>query len=154
MQQPMTIIKRRIILVGMHNKPGLKPLCSSTRTGKLLDKVIYKLHHCEVLKTNLYDVDYFPENFGEKRKLASAWFWKLKPEYKDIIVLMGEEVHSNFDKNNKYFITSKPITVGHPSSYISRESQDKYVTDLLLEIEESHAILSPPMYTNRLTRSN
>jgi hypothetical protein len=49
--------KGRIIFVGIHNKPGMKPLDSRTKSGKIIDEVIRGLEGRECVKTNLFDCD-------------------------------------------------------------------------------------------------
>ncbi len=34
---------KRIIFVGLHNKPHRTPLCASTKTGKLIQKIIWQI---------------------------------------------------------------------------------------------------------------
>lgn len=114
----------------MHNKPNTLVLCSKTKSGKLIDKIIKHLNGKQFLKTNLYDVDYYPKE-DEKYNLASDWILRIDPYSWDIIVLLGREVHDNFimppDKGNV-------IKIAHPSSIWSKENMDKYVNDTVDKI--------------------
>lgn len=114
--------KTRIIFVGVHNKPNLKPLCGSTKTGKLINRVIKELpEDVEILKTNLFNVDYFP--LGEDLiALADEWYWTNMPTSKDIIVLLGQFTHKHFR-----FEMDNVIKVAHPASKRSHEAMNEYV---------------------------
>jgi len=119
----------RIIFIGIHNKPGLKPLCSSTKSGKLIDRIIKILPYNNILKTNLYDVDYLPKSKVEKEKLAYEYFCLIKPGLCDIVILLGNEVRTNIALN-----FSKRIEIKHPASIFSKENQDKYVSKAVAKI--------------------
>ncbi len=112
---------KRVIFVGMHNKEGRVPLCSRTKSGQLIDRVIEGVN-CECLKTNLYDVDYYP-GIEQKDALAVDWHHRICPEPNDIIVLLGAEVHKNFIKRGDL----KLLRFGHPASKWSHASMDDYV---------------------------
>lgn len=43
-------MKGRIIFVGIHNKPGMEPLDSRTKSGKIIDEVIAGLEGRECVK--------------------------------------------------------------------------------------------------------
>ena len=119
----------RILFVGIHNKLGTEPLDSKTKSGKLIDKIIINLKEHTCIKTNLFDCDYIPKEEIEKHK--QAWIEKHKPSDNDIIVLLGNNVHKLFPDN----IQSKLIKIQHPSSVWSKQSQEKYVKNVLREIE-------------------
>ena|ERR1035437_9456248 len=120
----------KIIFVGMHNKPMKMPLCSSTKSGKLVDRIIEALKPIECLKTNLYDVDYFPKR-EEKFDLARNWHTRIDPESVDVIVLLGAEVHEHYVKN----LFDKVVKIAHPSSKRSHEAMNKYVISAVQEIK-------------------
>jgi len=121
---------RRVVFVGMHNKSDLVPLCSSTKSGKLINRVTDELN-CDTIKTNLYDVDYFPSP-QEKYKLALDWHERIRPESDDIIVLLGAEVHKNFDNRYGYEVLKYP----HPSSKRSHIQMDEFVGNLTGDLQE------------------
>lgn len=105
----------------MHNKPFKTPLCSSTKSGKLVDKIGKGFN---VLKSNIYDVDYYPKTKDEKFELAKDWQDRVKLMYCDVIVLLGAEVHDNFLLPK---ISVKVLKIAHPSSMWSHKQMDDYV---------------------------
>ena len=112
----------KVIFVGIHNKPHLTPLCSSTKSGKLINRIIRQLpQYVKYEKTNLFDVDYFPE-FDQMRGLAKEWYYLNMPEEDDVIVLLGAIVHKQFIFNDL-----KILKLAHPSSIWSMPNQDRYV---------------------------
>ena len=87
----------KIIFVGMHNKPGVMPLCTSTKSGKLIRKIYNELpKEIGILKTNLYNIDYYPIQL-EKYNLALDWHHRINLEFDDIIILLGAEVHKGIN---------------------------------------------------------
>ena len=115
---------KRVIFVGLHNKPGMKPLDSKTKSGKLIDRIIEKCrrHGMNILKTNLYDVDYVPEG-KEKGELAFDWIDRVELFKGDIIVLLGAMVHYDFPN----LTMDGLIKVAHPASKRSHADMDEYV---------------------------
>ena len=115
----------RIIFVGLHNKPNMKPLDSKTKSGKLIDRIIEKCRRngMNVLKTNLFDVDYLPTK-DEMPIMSFEWMERVELFKGDIIVLLGAMVH-------KYFppipMDYNPIEVAHPASKRSHKDMDDYV---------------------------
>jgi hypothetical protein len=67
----------KVIFVGVHNKPHLKPLDSSTRSGKTIDGIIEQLPGIKCVKTNLFDVDYMPP-VDEAIKLRDEFFNRIE----------------------------------------------------------------------------
>lgn len=121
----------RVIFVGMHNKIDTMPLCSSTKSGKLIDRVAMAVG-CRWIKTNLYDVDYCPITYVEKAELARDWHYKTDWATRDIVVLLGKEVHENF-------IDSSGITIlkfAHPASKWTHASMDEYVKKMSEAIKD------------------
>lgn len=114
----------RIVFVGMNNKPGMQPLDSKTRSGKLIDRVIAELQHklklfeSDFLKTNLYDSTEWPKDFSQSD--CMEWWVRVNAEPTDIIITLGESVYLRFKKLN-------PIKLGHPSSVWSHENQKLYI---------------------------
>lgn len=124
----------RLIFVGMHNKPGKMPLCSSTFSGKLIDRIIKgSIEKAE--KTNLYDVEYFPLDQQEKQTLAYNWIERVNPSPTDIVVLCGAEVHSNFPD-----VQCVKVKIPHPASNYGLDKMNAYVetsvNKILLKIAE------------------
>lgn len=118
----------RLIFVGMHHKPGKIALCSSTKSGKLVDRIAEGFTH---IKTNLYGVEYYPKTLSEKEELAYDWISRINPSESDIIVLLGAEVHKNFvHKSNRI------IKIAHPTSQYSHEQMNEYVLKSRLKIQE------------------
>lgn len=118
----------RIFFVGIYNKPNTLPLDSKTKSGKLIGKIIINLKEHLCIKTNLFDCDYIPK--GNIEEYKQIWVDKYKPSFDDIIILLGNNVHKLFPDNVK----SKLIKIQHPSSVWSKQSQKKYVKDVLREI--------------------
>lgn len=108
----------KVIFVGMHNKPGMEPLDSKTKSGKLIDRVIEGLPDVECVKTNLYDSFHWPENFEDGDLML--WWIRVNADPKDIIVTLGESIHRRFKK----LIT---IKLGHPSAIWSNDAKVEYV---------------------------
>ena len=52
---------------------------------------------------------------------------------KDIIILLGNDVHELFPKD---IPSKKLIKIPHPSSIWSKQAQEKYVKDVLTEIKK------------------
>lgn len=112
----------RIIFVGLHNKPNKLPLCHSTKTGKLITRIIKQLPtNIEILRTNLFEVDYMP-NANDFDKLKDEWFWTYLPVDDDIIVLLGALTHELFD-----YLNLNIIKIAHPASKRSHEEMNEYV---------------------------
>jgi hypothetical protein len=121
--------KRRVIFVGMHNKPDKVALCSSTKSGKLVDRVALAGNFTHI-KTNLYNVDYYPKSEIEKSILANDWIVRVDPAEPDVIVLLGAEVHNNFKHSSKYI-----VKIPHPSSQWSHEQMNTYVENAVKKIQ-------------------
>src|ERR1035437_2405866 len=113
---------KRVIFVGLHNKTGMKPLDSKTKSGKLIDRIIKKCSGINILKTNLCDIDYFPKD----KKLIWAcnleWNERQQPTSDTVIVLLGGWVQKNF-----LLTEAKIIKIAHPASKRSHVDMDDYV---------------------------
>ena len=115
----------KIIFVGVHNKPGMQPLDSKTKSGKLIDRIIEKLD-IVCYKTNLFDCDYLPEK-SQLPILSFDWIERVKIVDGDIIVLLGATVHKYFPPLPPEF---NPIKVHHPASKRSHAAMEEYVNEV------------------------
>lgn len=115
----------------MHNKPGTMPLCGSTKTGKLLKRIIDKFPELEFQKTNLYDVEYYPRDREDKQDLAIDWHKRIEPGNNDLIVLLGAEVHKWW-----YNTGLNVIKLAHPASKRSHVDMDEYVSRAVAKIKD------------------
>ena len=114
--------KPRIIFVGLHNKPEMKPLDILTKSGKLINRIIKELPQgYEIIKSNLFNVDYFPIK-EDLHQLAMEWYWTHLPVDTDIVVLLGATVHNNCPHQGANF-----LKVAHPASKRSHADMDDYV---------------------------
>lgn len=115
--------------VGMHNKPGMKPLDSKTMSGKMIDAIINELPiFCT--KTNLCEVDYFPKDKREIWAGNLIWSEKYQPTNDSIIVLLGGWVHKHFLLTN-----AKIIKLPHPASCFGNVNKEKYVKNAVEKIK-------------------
>ena len=120
----------KVIFVGMHNKPGMKPLDSKTMTGKVIDRIIEKIP-IECIKTNLWDVDEFPKN-EDKLGLTITWLKRVPHEDNDIVVLLGTEVKKWF--HEVYSINY--IFFGHPAGVFGPKNKEDYITNAVKRLNE------------------
>ena len=111
-------MKGRVIFVGMHNKPGKAPLDSTTKSGKLIDRVIEQLPGLTCVKSNLWDLDYFPSKEGFNYKWAS----RVEYDSDDVVVCLGQCVIDAFRRGPIPF-----IHVGHPSAVWGKLAQVDYI---------------------------
>lgn len=117
-----------VLFVGMHNKPGMKPLDTATQTGKLIDEIIKQLpFKCE--KTNLCECDYLPQDWLEINEHYAKWNEKYHPENRDVVVLLGKWVESNF-----FLDYPKIIKLPHPASVMGNAGRKEYVVKAVSEI--------------------
>ena len=119
----------RIIIVGVHNKVGLSPLCSTTKSGKLIDRIAKGLTK-PIEKTNLFNTEYLPTK-QERPKLIDEWFWTHLPTDNDVVILLGGIVHKDFNHDVKNIIKIK-----HPASQWSHKSMDEYVSCAVAKIKK------------------
>lgn len=103
----------KIVFVGIHNKPGLKPLDSSTVTGKIVDEIISHFPDVEFEKQNIFPVDYLPLEAEERAKYLDAF--KIEPgtHYIGLGKIPGESLS---------FITENTSRVFHPS-FVNRKGK-------------------------------
>lgn len=116
-------MKQKIIFIGIHNKPELGPLDSSTKSGKFVDEIILHMidqgYIFEYVKSNLYEVNYYPESENKKKELRKKWIEKYNPGTNDILILLGKLVQCDFFYND-LFIKIKSI---HPSALWSKDKK-------------------------------
>lgn len=121
--------ERRIIFVGLHSKPHKTPLCGSTKTGKLINRIINVLNtDIKILKTNLFEVEYMPHR-REYSQLRHEWYDTHLPTNDDIIVLLGALTHKEFN-----YDFGRIIKIAHPASKRSHIDMDAYVEDTAKKI--------------------
>jgi hypothetical protein len=120
------IANRRIIFIGLHNKPGMKPLDSKTRSGKLIDRIIRNFPNEQCVKFNLFDLDYLP-NEMDYTDVVKYWIDVIAPTKQDILILLGRIVHEeapiHANDTIKHF-----LKCAHPASIWSNKGKDEYVT--------------------------
>jgi hypothetical protein len=116
----------KILFVGIHNKPNTKPLDSSTKSGKLIDKIIVSLPQHTCIKTNLFDLNEIPKEIKTHQEL---WINTHNPTNNDIIILLGNNVHKFFPQTQ-----SKTIKIKHPSAIWSKQSQENYISETIKKI--------------------
>jgi hypothetical protein len=117
---------KRVIYVGVHNKPGKPPLCSTTRSGKLIDRIIKSLPEYEHLKSNMFDVEMTSAEFQNFPHDSFNYEWASRVDYSrehDIVVALG----ANICKLFTYSTIDRFIRNGHPSSPWSNVEKDNYV---------------------------
>jgi hypothetical protein len=110
-----------IIFVGIHNKLGMLPLDSGTKSGKIIDRVINQLEPLECKKTNLCNVEFLPKE-NEMYKYSRDWHWRINPQLKDIVILLGKIVQKNF-----YARGLKTIEIVHPAAIYGTGNIEKYI---------------------------
>jgi len=120
----------KVFFVGVHNKPNTPPLCSSTKSGKLIDRIIELLDCKNVIKTNLYDTETMP-NVENKHQLASDWVFKYQPNYKDVIILLGGEVKKSYIRT-----VGRVIDIPHPAKFMTYSERLAYINDTAKEINK------------------
>ena len=121
-----------VIFVGVHNKSDTNPLCKFTKTGKLLQRVIDQLPNMEFKKTNLFNIDHFPNTQDDTGMLARDWWWRVQLEPDDIIILLGAVVHKHFDSGRGW----KTLKFGHPARVWSKKKQEEYVQKMVKAIKD------------------
>jgi hypothetical protein len=121
----------RVIFVGLHNKPGMEPLDSQTKSGKLVDFISLSLKSKGrgIVKTNLYNVEYLPKG-KEANDLAFDWIERVKLYKEDTVVLLGKIVQEKFPK----LPLVKIIKVEHPAKRRTSEALTQYIQSTVDEI--------------------
>jgi hypothetical protein len=120
----------RIIFVGIHNKPKMKPLDSKTKTGQWVDEVIEQVAPIKCIKSNLYNLYQLPHK--EKPK-DHYLLWRERVRYdpeKDIVVCLGKIVSHAIEPHINI------ISVQHPSSIWSTEKRAHFIKECAMTIKE------------------
>lgn len=120
----------KVIFVGMHNKPGMKPLDSKTKTGKIVDEIIPFIK-CSCIKSNLCDVDYMPTSNEDIHMFNMDWYLRVDPDVNDIIVLLGRCVQENFIRHS-----TNIVELSHPASFIATNNRGAYINRAISAINE------------------
>lgn len=129
----------KIVFVGVHYKPGFDALDSRTKSGKMIDRVIAGLQtevglfEAQFIKSNLFDLEYFPRN--QTVELNTQWVehWKLRVNYspQDIVITLGQTVNEIFRKARV-----KSVKIGHPSAVWSHLKQEEYIINACIKVSE------------------
>jgi len=122
---------QHVIFVGMHNKPGMKPLDSKTMSGKMIDAIIKELPF-KCTKTNLCEVEYFPKEKKEIWVGNLTWNSKHEPTPDTIIVLLGQWVQKNF-----LLTEAKIVKLPHPASCMGNVNKENYVKNAIDRITKA-----------------
>ena len=121
---------KRIIFVGMHNKEGMKPLDSHTKTGKIIDAVILKIK-AECVKSNLCNTDYFVDDSYELLLQNKEWLERIEPSNEDIVITLGQWVYDNLQRGDFKIIRSK-----HPASLFGVSKVEEYKSYILNKLSD------------------
>ena len=121
----------KIFFVGIHNKPGMKPLDSKTQTGKCIDAIIEMLSYGNCIKTNLFEGEYMPIDVDVVAACTGDWVQKYEPTKDDIAVLLGRWVKDNFHWGFMHVI---PVT--HPAGIYGPVNKAAYISDVARKIME------------------
>ena len=122
---------QHVFFVGMHNKPGMKPLDSKTMSGKMIDAVIKELPF-ECIKTNLCEVEYLPKDWVEINEHGFLWGQKYQRRYTDVVVLLGKWVQNNF-----FWDDCKIVHISHPASCMGNVNKENYVKNAIDRITKA-----------------
>jgi hypothetical protein len=117
--------KPRVFFVGIHNKPGLPPLCSTTKSGKVIDKVIAALPGVECIKTNLFNTNFETPLVDPPR----IWAKRVGATEHDVIILLGGVVTAYFRRSHIAWIRQGWNSFSHPS-----RADDAYVDRMVTYI--------------------
>lgn len=129
----------RIIFIGIHNKPGMKPLDSKTKSGKNIDAIIANFPGIECIKTNLYSTEFMPAKHLQKQ-LVDEFFVRVKIEqHTDLAVLLGYNVIAHL--SNDLRLPFYSLCVGHPSLIFSKYTKEQYISEVT-ELIKKQSILN------------
>lgn len=112
-----------IFFVGIHNKPGLMPLCGSTKTGKIINKIVARMpKEAKCVRTNLFEGEFHPNN---EEFDPMDWYDRYEVSEGDIVVLLGNWVHKNFRCQPELNI----IKTRHPASFLGAKKQSEFILE-------------------------
>lgn len=116
----------KVFFIGVHNKPGLRPLCASTRSGKMIDQIIGQLK-AKCVKTNFINANEAPNKLSFAEREAAGWYWIIRTPYKsgDTVVLLGKYVQKYFP--HWLLLESEIIEIPHPAYPKSKEAKQLYI---------------------------
>ena len=119
----------KFVFVGIHHKNNLPALCSSTKTGEIIDTIISHFNEdFQWEKVNLFPTNYLPMELEEREKLIDLF-----PIVEDYFYLgFGVTVKDTLErltKNSKSFY--------HPGFAIRKGNvfKEKYIKGVVDEIE-------------------
>jgi len=128
----------KLYLVGQYNKPDKLPLCSSTKSGKVIDEIIKRLSSdlLVIHKTNLCNCDEQPPE-EEIYTHACDWFDNYHPE-NAIVVLLGSWVQQNFLKEEVKVHGNSIVEISHPAAhfYSAKVRREEYITKAAFAINK------------------
>jgi hypothetical protein len=124
----------KIFFVGVNNKPGMAPLDSKSKTGKLIDITIKKFPSITCIKTNLFDVEDLPKEEWMKNDLAYQWWIQHQPQENDIAVLLGKVVQKYFP--NGINAKCRKVFSVHPGRLAGLIQQATFLSTLFNEISK------------------
>lgn len=119
-----------IIFVGIHNKPDIPALDSSTKTSKIIDQIIKVIDDGKrtIKKGNYFDLTHIPSDGANSSKYYSDF--RIRLQYnpkKTLLIGLGADV-------KKYLSPALGVEsflwVRHPASLWSKEAQSAYVIQL------------------------
>ena len=132
--------KKKILLLGLSNKPNLGAFDSSTNSGKLIDLIISKCKNYDFTKANL--VEFAPLDTNNKLRypnkkelLDGAKNWSSRISEFDGVVLFGKKVQDTI-LNDERFSSIKYVVSAHPS-YIwvyKHKEIENYVNEIASKI--------------------
>jgi len=109
---------KKVLLLGLSNKPNVQAFDSTTNSGKIIDMLIHENPEVEFVKANLVSFAPLDDNnklrYPNKQELfAGATIWKNKFFEYDCIILFGKKVQDTI-LNDKEFVFRNIICVAHP----------------------------------------
>lgn len=117
----------KIVFVGLHNKPGFPPLCSTTKTGQVVDLIIGHFNNVEFEKKNIFPVEYLPHS-EEREQLID----KFEVEDDAYYIALGKISTDAIERMNVEFYAAY-----HPG-YILRgglQRKENYIKAVVMRIE-------------------
>ncbi len=121
---------KRVIFVGIHNKVGKQPLCSSTLSGKRISAIAEKLpSDYEIVRSNLFDCEYLPSK-NERNSHVVKWFEKFDPNLNDCIVLLGNYVKEAF----RCTCMAAIVKIHHPAYPKGKDNTQNYINNSIGKI--------------------